>query len=110
MDTLQFLVQGSAKEPYQVTFQKRGSNLSARCTCPAGENRQYCKHRFRILEGEADGIVSANADSVPVVVGWLTGTDVEVAMQAVLDAEQALEKAKASASKAKKALAAAMHD
>lgn len=48
MEDICFLVQGSAEEPYKVTFKKNGSNLSAYCTCPAGENCQFCKHRFRM--------------------------------------------------------------
>jgi hypothetical protein len=32
METLISLVQGSAPEPYTVTFKKDGSNLSAYCT------------------------------------------------------------------------------
>jgi uncharacterized Zn finger protein len=60
MEETYFIVQGSADEPYKVTFRRKGNNLSAYCTCPAGENGQYCKHRFRILAGCDDGIVSEN--------------------------------------------------
>lgn len=108
METVRFLVQGSAAEPYEVTFRKAGSNLSAFCTCPAGENGQYCKHRFRILEGSSEAIVSENSEEVPIVGGWLPGTDVAAAMQAVVAAEQELEHAKRVVSSAKKDLAAAM--
>jgi uncharacterized Zn finger protein len=48
MEEICFLVQGSAEEPYKVTFRKKGNNLSAYCTCPAGENGQYCKHRIEV--------------------------------------------------------------
>ena len=52
MERIDFLVQGSAFHPYEVKFLKRSEkNLSAYCTCPAGDNGQYCKHRFSILEG-----------------------------------------------------------
>lgn len=68
METREFLVQGSALEPYKVTFKKVGGNLSAYCTCPAGENGMYCKHRFNILEGSTKGIVSGNEADVQIVV------------------------------------------
>ena len=108
MGTIQFLVQGSAVDPYEVTFQKAGNNLSAFCTCAAGQNGQYCKHRFQILEGNAEGIVSGNIEQVSAVVAWLPGTDVAEAM-AVLDvAEREFDRTKKVVTNAKKNLASAM--
>ena len=69
MEELRFKVQGSASDPYDVTFQYHGTNLSAYCTCPAGVNGQYCKHRFAIMAGEAIGIVSGNESDVATVHG-----------------------------------------
>jgi len=108
METIRFLVQGSAEQPYEVTFRKAGNNLSAACTCPAGENGQYCKHRFRILEGSTEAIVSGNTEQVPTVAAWLPGTDVAAGMQAVVSAERDFERAKKIVTSAKKDLAAAM--
>jgi uncharacterized Zn finger protein len=105
-----FLVKGSASEPYKVTFEKDGSNLSAYCTCPAGQNAQYCKHRFAILEGNADAVVSENVADVKKVVGWLQGTDVERALQEVALAEKELARAKNKLSEVKKRLAAAFRN
>jgi len=36
MEEICFLVQGSAEEPYKVTFQKKGNDLSAYCTSLRG--------------------------------------------------------------------------
>ena len=108
METIQFLVQGSAEEPYEVTFQKTGNNLSAFCTCAAGQNGQSCKHRFQILEGNAKGIVSKNSEHVPTVVAWLLGTDVAEAMTALAAAEREFDRAKKVVTSAKKNLASAM--
>lgn len=105
-----FFVQGSALEPYKVTFKKNGDNLSAYCTCPAGMNGQYCKHRFRILEGSTDGIVSNNSDDVTIVKSWLSGSDVETALLEVTEIEKAFLKAKKDLSIAKKKLARSMRD
>jgi len=81
MQEISFKVQGSADEPYLVIFVKRtDTNLSAYRTCPAGENSQYCKHRFNIFDGVTKGIVSSNLDDVKVVQSWLPGTDVETAI------------------------------
>lgn len=79
-----FQVQGSASEPYRVKFLFTNGHLLASCDCPAGENGQYCKHRFRILSGSQEGIVSSNAHEVSVVQGWFKGTELE---RAVLEVE-----------------------
>jgi uncharacterized Zn finger protein len=53
MDKASFLVQGSAAEPYKVIFKLRDDkNLSAYCTCQAGQKGTHCKHRINILRGE----------------------------------------------------------
>ena len=105
MDELNFLVQGSAEEPYKITFIKEGTNLSAYCACPAGENGQYCKHRFGIMEGDTKGIVSGNEMDVATIVSWLKGTDVEAAINEMKKAERELEVAKKQLSAARRAVA-----
>lgn len=110
MKELIFFVQGSAKEPYKVTFQKNGVNLSAYCTCPAGDKGQYCKHRFNILGRISDGIVSGNSLEVEIAASWLPGTDVEAAINNVIDAEEQFEMAKRKLTEAKKLLARSFRD
>jgi len=110
MKEIHFLVQGSAQEPYKVTFLKEGNNLTALCTCPAGENGLYCKHRFRILDGSAQDIVSSNTGDVKTVQSWLIGTDVENAMRELQTAEQELMQIKKKVSALKKKVARAMRD
>ena len=104
-DSITFLVQGSAAEPYRVLFRRRDrTNLSAYCTCPAGENGMYCKHRIRILLGLVEGIVSKNTKDVQTVVGWVVGTDVEVALVTVVTLEKEADRIKSNLSAAKHAL------
>ena len=80
MNRYQFLVQGSSPEPYVVTFEKNENNLTAQCTCTAGTMGQYCKHRFNILNGDDEGVVSENLDEVEAVAELLPGTDVQAAL------------------------------
>lgn len=110
MNQMEFNVQGSSPEPYNVIIRKIGNNLTALCDCPAGMNRLYCKHRFNILNGIVDGIVSENTEQVLIVESWLPGTDVDEALQEVKIAEKDLDEAKKYLSKLKKKLAKAMHD
>lgn len=105
METLEFLVQGSAAEPYRVSFRRDGADLSGYCTCPAGENGMYCKHRIRILHGLIEAIVSDNTNDVITVAGWLAGTDVETALQTVTSLENEAARIKNALSAAKRVLA-----
>jgi len=108
---IKFLVQGSASEPYQTVFDKKGDNVTATCSCPAGlkgPTGQYCKHRFRILAGDTDGIVSANVEDVKTVQSWIAGSDVETAIHKLAEGEAELERAKKKVAAAKKALARVM--
>jgi len=110
MKEREFLMEGSAPEPYRTTFMLEGTNLSAYCTCPAGEHGQYCKHRFGILRGETKGIVSDNIDQVAEVASWLPGTDVDTAILKMAEAEHKYEIAKKELSAAKKQVARAMRE
>lgn len=108
MESIEFMVQGSAEEPYRVLFTKDGNNLNAYCTCMAGENGLYCKHRFDILAGKTRSIVSDNIDQVPIVQSWLPGSDVEDALKKLEEAEEEHARTKKLVSQAKKNVAKAM--
>ncbi|MCT8284117.1 hypothetical protein NYQ43_00035 [Xanthomonas translucens pv. translucens] len=109
MNHIEFQVKGSADEPYIVTFAKHGANVTALCTCQAGQSRQSCKHRLAILSNSTAGVVSSNTADVAVVAGWLPGSSIEAAIAALSHAEAEQETAKRKVSAAKKDLAAAMH-
>ena len=89
MSQLEFLVKGSAKEPYEVIFIKDGENLTGICTCPAGTYGNVCKHRVSIIDGDARAVVSDNPDEVDTIAAWVIGTDVEAALKALRAAEAA---------------------
>lgn len=111
MQEITFRVQGSAQEPYEVRFVKRSdTNLSAYCTCPAGENGRHCKHLTEILTGCTDGIVSDNGDDVKTVCEWLVGTDVEVVLMEMLRLDEEAARIKEQLTAAKKKLVKALMD
>lgn len=85
MQRLQFKIQGSAKQPYIVTFEaehfQHGEvDFQAFCTCPAGQNGKACKHRKALLHGEFDKIVSGNEDDLALLKMLLEGSDVQKAL------------------------------
>lgn len=111
MEEIAFDVQGSAPEPYRVLFVRRSkTNLFASCSCPAGKSGQYCKHRFAILNGDQEHIVSSNIDDVKIVKSWLPGTDIEKALLKVHGLEKEEQSIKKELSSAKKDLAKTMRD
>jgi uncharacterized Zn finger protein len=110
-DTFEFLVQGSAAEPYRVSFRRRDAkHISAYCTCAAGESGMHCKHRVRILRGLLDGVVSKNTVDITTVAGWLAGSDVETALQTIDELEKEADRIKKALSAAKKALSQCLLD
>ncbi len=109
MEELTFLVQGSSADPYEVTFIKDGTSLTALCTCPAGTYGNFCKHRISILDGNTQAISSYNADQAATVVGWLSGTDVEAALSEMREAESIADPDKKALHDAKRKLARAMN-
>lgn len=111
MEEITFDVQGSSVDPYSVVFVKRSeSNLSAYCSCPAGGNGQYCKHRFSILDGLTKNIVSNNLDQVKIIQSWLKGTDIESTLILMRELETKAAQIKRELSASKKAVAKAMRD
>jgi len=111
MEEVVFEVNGSSSEPYGVVFVKRSeTNLSAYCSCRAGENSQSCKHRLSILEGKTDGIVSSNLDQVKIVQSWLAGTDLEKNLKIMRQLESEATRIKKELSFAKKSVSNAMHN
>ncbi len=109
MEELIFLVKGSSADPYEVTFIKDGTSLTAICTCPAGTYGNFCKHRISILDGITKMIVSDNIDQAATVVDWLPGTDVGEALTEMRQAEKIADPEKKVLNAAKRKLARAMN-
>ena len=109
MEQLDFVVKGSSSDAYEITFIKDGDSLTALCTCPAGQFGGPCKHRIAILDGNASGVTSDNADKVVTVTGWLEGSDVQVALSELRNAEKTGNASKADLAALKKKLGRAMN-
>lgn len=108
INTIDFLIQGSSKEPYKVSFKKTDNNLSAKCNCKAAINGQHCKHRINILNGDIKNIVSDNAQEVDIITKWLQGTKLQKALNNFFDCDRKAAKAKKNLTNAKKELVKAM--
>ncbi len=107
---LKFQVQGSAPKPYEVSIKKDGNKLTATCNCLAGRNGKYCKHRFELFKGSPKGVVGGDIDQIPNIPSMLIGTDVEMALNALKEAEKRLDEIKKEIDVARKAVANAMRN
>ncbi len=110
MRRLDFIVRGSKGDEYNISFTRDYDNLTARCTCRAGEVGMYCKHRFALMEGDVTNLISNNYNDVAKIKELIAGSDVEAAIVSLKNAELALDDAKKEVSRRKKALARAMAD
>ena len=109
MQQLRFTVEGSKGDEYQILFEREGDNLDVFCTCPAGDNGMYCKHRFALMEGDVTKLLSENENEVPAIKDMLAGTDVEAAYNQVKEIQAQHDEISARLKTAKKVLAKAMY-
>lgn len=109
MDRLIFSVSGSSGARYQVTFQKSENKVHAFCTCQAGQNGTYCKHRFSLLNGEYDRIISDNVSTLHQLREMIKGSELEAKYNALTEAEIAHLTAKRRLDAARIDLAKAMY-
>lgn len=91
MSKIEFLVQGSATEPYKVVLQKTDQGVNADCDCTASFNGSSCKHRLQILAGNAEGIVTANKNEVAEVASWFKGSELEKRVSEIEAKEKQME-------------------
>jgi SWIM zinc finger len=109
VERVEFIVEGSQGDEYGVTFEINGAAARASCTCPAGSNGQYCKHRLGLMDGDASPLLSDNNSDVARLPTLLRGTDLEAAHGRFSKAEAACAIAKYDFDAAKKALSRVMH-
>lgn len=109
MERVRFIVEGSKGDQYAVVFEREGQNINAFCTCQAGQNGLYCKHRFALMDGDVSYLLSDNTQDVEKLRYMLVGTDVEAAYKKVLQAEELYQMAKKTLGDAKRDLARAMY-
>jgi len=109
MDKLIFSVLGSKGDIYEIAFEKTENKLHAFCTCQAGQSGTYCKHRFGLMNGEYDRLVSRNVDDLEHLREMLDGSELEAKYNAVVEAERAHAASKRRLDAAKVDLARAMY-
>jgi hypothetical protein len=110
-EILQFQIRGSKGDIYEVKAGRKAiGNVWITCTCQAGRNGLYCKHRFALIDGDVGAIEGSGEEQVLLLRDLLQDSDIIARIQDVVEAEAAAEAAKRKLSAAKSALAKAMLD
>ncbi|WP_130472284.1 SulP family inorganic anion transporter [Candidatus Magnetaquicoccus inordinatus] len=104
----------TGREHLQLTFRREGSNLTASCSCKQEEEEEapFCNHRLAILTGELTEItlLDGSARDVKEIQNMLRGTDVEMALNSLLQADKAMQSLSRELFQAKEELGKALRD
>ena len=59
-----FIIKGSHGDLYQIKFNIIGAKITSSCSCIAGLNGSFCKHRYQILNGDTSNLKSNNYEEL----------------------------------------------
>ncbi|MBF0311337.1 MAG: SulP family inorganic anion transporter [Magnetococcales bacterium] len=77
-------------EMWRLEFRREGSNMSASCTCPQGEEESLCRHLMAVFLGDMDdlSLMEGTSKDAERVRELLKGTDVEAAVEEMMTADR----------------------
>lgn len=112
LQKIRLVVEQGDETPYEVVFQRRGTNMSATCSCQEADENNLCSHRLTLLRGELGELILVEGDEedlakIPVM---LQGTDIEQALKALEEAEEMIKEAHEDYREAKEQMIDAMKD
>jgi hypothetical protein len=108
---LEFVVKGSKGDEYHILAERVGDRVVFFCTC---KNARYdrsgnlCKHRWALLDGIVDNLLSGNEAEAALLPAMLTGTPSEEAWAHYREAARACQTAQDALESAKRALSRTM--
>ena len=102
---IEILAKSSSGNPYTVRFYLEENEISAFCSCPAGDNRKLCKHVKRIIAGDDSILFESNQKNIFLKISsHLERTSIPILLSELNESEILLENAQKNVKKAKKAL------
>ncbi|MCB1533252.1 MAG: hypothetical protein KDJ44_00675 [Rhodoblastus sp.] len=109
MDELHFSVRSSSSdEIYSLLAKRTDRGVRFACSCPAGANGTYCKHRIGLIAGDIRKVVDPNENDIAALHEMVATSEIPAALDAVAAIERSIDALKADLAKAKKRLAAIM--
>jgi len=109
---IRMVVQQGDEEPCEVLFQRKGSNMSASCSCQHEDVNTLCMHRLILLRGELGSmsLVEGDERDLPKIPKMVAGTDIDQALKALAAAEEMMQEANQDYREAKALMIDAMKD
>jgi DNA polymerase III subunit epsilon len=107
-NVLHFVVEGSSGNEYEVVASRNGANFRMTCSCEAGANGVFCKHRSALLNGSFDTLISGNRSDVEKLREMVAGTDAEGLFRDIEVLEDEQREIDAKLKHAKRALSVAL--
>jgi DNA polymerase-3 subunit epsilon len=86
--SLRFMFEGSNDNTYEIIASRVGNHFEMTCTCQAGQNELWCKHRSALMKGRLDKLISENASDVEKLPELAAGTEFEQTFRTVFELEQ----------------------
>lgn len=109
MEIVLLLASSSRPEPYEVSVSLESTTLAVRCTCPAGERGQYCKHKAAIVFGTFDALYGSDQlEKFQQVRALIVKSSLPMLFAEIADAEKKVTIAAALAKKTKQKVARLM--
>ena len=102
MKKIEYQVQGSAADPYNITISKEGNKLQCICDCPAGTMSTHCKHWMGVFEGTKQKYINLPKEKILEIQSWLTGSDLEDILNEFIEIKNEEERVKREFSSRKK--------
>ena len=91
---------GSEGDVYRVSFVRGEAGIRVQCSCKAGVNGQFCRHRLALLAGDRSAMVDAGASqALDEALAWPEFVSIKaeiVKLQEVQEQIESLEKVKSS--------------
>ena len=109
---IRLVVQKGDQEPCELVFQRKGTNMSATCSCQHEDNSTLCSHRLTLLRGELGtmSLVEGTEEDVKKIPLMVAGSDIDQALKALESAEEMMQEANQDYREAKAQMIDAMND
>jgi SulP family sulfate permease len=109
---IRLVVQKGDQEPCELVFLRRGTNMSATCSCQHEDKSTLCSHRLTLLRGELGtmSLVEGSEEDVKKIPLMVAGSDIDQALKALEAAEEMMQEANQDYREAKAQMIDAMND
>ena len=109
MNTAEFKVRGSEGDLYQIAFVQTPHGLIVSCTCKAGQNGMFCRHRLQLMAGDKSDLEdTSRLQELDAVLDWPEFTEIRKSINELNEVQKKIDELDRVKSKLKKLVATAI--